>query len=67
MAARTAGFEPFFAPFAVSDHAGFFDTRLRRIAPATFVSWQFGAAMIVIETFARGQPIRAPPLLRSRA
>ena len=36
------------------------------IAP-TFVCPHCGAAMMVIETFVRGQPIRAPPLLRVAA
>jgi len=36
------------------------------IAP-TFVCPYCGAAMMVIETFVRGQPIRAPPLLRVAA
>jgi len=31
---------------------------------ATFVCPDCGAAMIIIESFARGQPIRAPPLQR---
>jgi len=31
------------------------------IAPPTFVCPDCGAAMIVVETFGRGQPIRAPP------
>ena len=33
----------------------------------TFVCPHCGAAMIIIETFARGQPIRAPPTLRAAA
>ncbi len=33
----------------------------------TFVCPHCGAAMIVVETFARGQPIRAPPTLRTAA
>mgnify|MGYP001258039269 FL=1 len=42
------------------------------VAPAatvepTFVCPHCGAAMIIIETFARGQPIRAPPILRAAA
>jgi hypothetical protein len=36
------------------------------VAP-TFVCPHCGAAMIVVETFARGQPIRAPPTLRAAA
>jgi hypothetical protein len=36
------------------------------IAP-TFVCPHCGAAMIIVEVFARGQPIRAPPLLRVAA
>jgi hypothetical protein len=31
------------------------------IVPATFVCPHCGAAMTIVETFARGQPIRAPP------
>ena len=37
------------------------------IVPPTFVCPHCGAAMIVIEIFARGQPIRAPPTLRVAA
>jgi hypothetical protein len=37
------------------------------IVPPTFVCPHCGAAMMVIETFVRGQPIRAPPLLRVAA
>jgi predicted RNA-binding Zn-ribbon protein involved in translation (DUF1610 family) len=37
------------------------------VTQSTFVCRRCGAAMIVIETFARGQPIRAPPMPRSRA
>ena len=33
----------------------------------TFVCPHCGAAMIIIETFARGQPIRAPPAQRAAA
>ena len=33
----------------------------------TFVCPHCGAAMIIVETFARGQPIRAPPTLRAAA
>jgi len=33
----------------------------------TFVCPHCGAAMIIVETFARGQPIRAPPILRAAA
>jgi hypothetical protein len=33
----------------------------------TFVCPHCGAALIVVETFARGQPIRAPPTLRAAA
>ena len=36
-------------------------------APPTFVCPDCGAAMIVIETFGRGQPIRAPPQARGPA
>ena len=36
------------------------------VAPI-FVCPHCGAAMIIIETFARGQPIRAPPTLRAAA
>ena len=36
------------------------------VAP-TFVCPHCGAAMIVVETFARGEPIRAPPTLRAGA
>ena len=34
------------------------------IVPPTFVCPHCGAAMILIETFVRGEPIRAPPTLR---
>src|SRR4249920_1411493 len=34
------------------------------VVPPTFVCPHCGAAMIVIETFVRGEPIRAPPTLR---
>jgi hypothetical protein len=34
---------------------------------STFVCPHCGAAMIIVETFARGQPIRAPPTLRVAA
>jgi hypothetical protein len=37
------------------------------IVPPTFVCPHCGAAMIVIETFVRGEPIRAPPTLRVAA
>ena len=37
------------------------------IVPPTFVCPHCGAAMIVIDTFARGQPIRAPPAQRAAA
>ena len=37
------------------------------IVPPTFVCPHCGAAMIVIETFVRGEPIRAPPMLRVAA
>ena len=37
------------------------------IVPPTFVCPHCGAAMIIVETFARGQPIRAPPTLRVAA
>ncbi len=33
----------------------------------TFVCPHCGAAMVIVETFARGQPIRAPPILRAAA
>ncbi|MGB5762710.1 MAG: hypothetical protein WBM58_09195 [Sedimenticolaceae bacterium] len=33
----------------------------------TYVCPDCGATMIIIETFARGQPIRAPPRLRGAA
>jgi len=33
----------------------------------TFVGPHCGAAMVIVETFARGQPIRAPPTLRVAA
>ncbi len=33
----------------------------------TFVCLHCGAAMIIVETFARGEPIRAPPTLRAAA
>ena len=36
------------------------------VAP-TFICPHCGAAMIIVETFARGQPIRAPPTLRAAA
>jgi len=36
------------------------------VAP-TFVCPHCGAAMSIVETFARGQPIRAPPTLRLAA
>ena len=34
---------------------------------STFVCPHCGAAMVIVETFARGQPIRAPPALRAAA
>ncbi len=37
------------------------------IVPPTFVCPHCGAAMILIETFVRGEPIRAPPTLRVAA
>jgi hypothetical protein len=37
------------------------------IMPPTFVCPHCGAAMSIVETFARGQPIRAPPTLRVAA
>jgi hypothetical protein len=37
------------------------------IVPPTFVCPHCGAAMIVIDTFVRGEPIRAPPTLRVAA
>ena len=37
------------------------------IVPPTFVCPHCGAAMMVIETFVRGEPIRAPPVLRAAA
>ena len=33
----------------------------------TFICPHCGAAMIIVETFARGEPIRAPPALRAAA
>jgi hypothetical protein len=42
------------------------DASVTIITP-TFVCPHCGAAMIIIETFARGQPIRAPPTLRAAA
>jgi hypothetical protein len=33
----------------------------------TFVCLHCGATMIIVETFARGEPIRAPPTLRAAA
>jgi len=41
-------------------------TDVANLAP-TFVCPHCGAAMIIVETFARGQPIRAPPTLRAAA
>ena len=41
--------------------------RRRRHGQPTFVCPHCGAAMIIVETFARGQPIRAPPTLRVAA
>ena len=40
---------------------------LMGIVQPTFVCPDCGAAMIIIETFARGQPIRAPPTQRAAA
>jgi hypothetical protein len=37
------------------------------IFPPTFVCPHCGAAMIIIETFVRGEPIRAPPMMRVAA
>jgi hypothetical protein len=37
------------------------------IAPPTFVCPHCGAAMRIVEIFARGEPIRAPPTLRAAA
>jgi hypothetical protein len=37
------------------------------IVPPTFVCPHCGAAMIIVETFVRGEPIRAPPTLRVAA
>jgi hypothetical protein len=37
------------------------------VVEPTFVCAHCGAAMIIIETFARGQSIRAPPILRAAA
>ena len=37
------------------------------IVVPTFVCPHCGAAMIIVETFARGEPIRAPPTLRVAA
>ena len=37
------------------------------IGQPTFVCPHCGAAMLIVETFARGQPIRAPPRLRVAA
>ena len=37
------------------------------IAPPTFACPHCGAAMLIVETFARGEPIRAPPTLRAAA
>jgi Putative transposase/Transposase zinc-binding domain len=42
------------------------ETTAANITP-TFVCPHCGAAMIIVETFARGQPIRAPPSLRAAA
>ena len=41
-------------------------TPVALVAP-TFVCPHCGAAMSIVETFARGQPIRAPPTLRVAA
>ncbi len=38
-----------------------------RLVQPTFVCPDCGAAMIIIETFVRGQPIRAPPPQRAAA
>ena len=35
--------------------------------PPTFICPHCGAAMIILDVFARGQPIRAPPTLRAAA
>jgi Zn finger protein HypA/HybF involved in hydrogenase expression len=42
------------------------EATVTRVQP-TFVCPHCGAAMIIVETFARGQPIRAPPTLRLAA
>ena len=42
------------------------ETKVASLAP-TFVCPHCGAAMIIVETFARSQPIRAPPTLRAAA
>jgi len=42
------------------------ETPVASVAP-TFVCPHCGAAMIIVETFARGEPIRAPPTLRAAA
>ncbi len=55
---------------ARSDHDRSADSRLMCPQPPssrTFVCPHCGAAMIIVETFARGQPIRAPPTLRVAA
>ena len=42
------------------------ETPIANVQP-TFVCPHCGAAMIIIEIFSRGQPIRAPPTLRAAA
>jgi hypothetical protein len=42
------------------------ETPVASVAP-TFVCPHCGTAMIIVETFARGKPIRAPPTLRAAA
>ncbi len=37
------------------------------VAPPTFICPHCSAAMIIVETFARGEPIRGPPALRAAA
>jgi hypothetical protein len=51
-------------PIATASHPP--ETAAANMVP-TFVCPHCGAAMMVIETFVRGQPIRAPPLLRVAA
>ena len=42
------------------------ETRVANVQP-TFICPHCGAAMIILDVFARGQPIRAPPTLRAAA